>query len=85
MQEVSTNPSSLGPRDSRSQCYRWVWSRKLALLNAISSGTLSIEDACNRHSLSMDELASWQALMQQFGPKGLYATRQFRRRPIISE
>jgi hypothetical protein len=85
MREISIYPSSLGPRDPRSPCYRWVWSRKLALLNAISSGTLSIEDACDQFSVSMDELVSWQELMQQFGPKGLYATRQFRRRAIIPE
>ena len=80
MREVRGFP---GPGDRRSPCYRWVFSRKLALLNEISSGKISAEEAGHRFGVSMDELASWRALLAQFGPKGLYATQQLRRHTIF--
>jgi hypothetical protein len=83
MREVRINPSFPGLCDPRSPCYRWVPSRKLALLNDVSSGKLSIEEAGHHFGVSMDELISWQAMLEQFGPKGLYATPQLRRRTFI--
>jgi len=54
---------------------RWVPRRKAEVLAAIANGHLTLDDACARYSLSVDELAGWQRLFQHGGVKGLRATR----------
>jgi hypothetical protein len=53
-------------------------SRKVAVLTAISKGSLTMTDACHRYGISPEEIISWQAAVTHFGPEGLYATRRFR-------
>ena len=42
---------------------------------------ISLEDACNRYKLSVEEFLSWQRLIDEHGMRGLRTTRlqQYRR------
>ena len=54
---------------------RWVIRRKAQVLAAIASGLLTVEDACKRYCLSIEELTSWQRLFELDGIAGLRVTR----------
>jgi len=54
---------------------RWVIRRKAEVIAAVRSGLLSLEEACNRYMLTVDELLSWQDAVDQHGMAGLRATR----------
>jgi transposase-like protein len=54
---------------------RWVVRRKAAVLAAVRSGAISIEEACRRYGLSEEELLSWQRAFDSHGLPGLRATR----------
>ena len=54
---------------------RWVIRRKAEVIAAVRSGLLSLEEACNRYMLTVDELLSWQDAVDQHGMVGLRATR----------
>ena len=54
---------------------RWVVRRKAEVVAAVRGGLISLEDACKRYTLSVEEFASWQQLVEQYGVRGLRATR----------
>src|SRR5438477_12544622 len=54
---------------------RWVIRRKAEVVAAVRSGVISLEDACNRYKLSMEEFLSWQRLIDSHGLAGLRVTR----------
>jgi len=54
---------------------RWVVSRKAQVVSAVRTGLLSINEACERYHLSMEEFRSWARLLDEHGPRGLRATR----------
>lgn len=54
---------------------RWVIRRKAEVVAAVRGGLLSLEEACNRYTLTVDEFLSWQALIDRHGLLGLRATR----------
>ncbi len=54
---------------------RWVVRRKAEVVAAVRAGVISLEDACKRYTLSVEEFASWQQLVEQYGVRGLRATR----------
>jgi hypothetical protein len=54
---------------------RWVIRRKAEVIAAVRGGLLSIEEACSRYMLTVDELLSWQSLLDQHGLAGLRTTR----------
>lgn len=54
---------------------RWVIRRKAEVVAAVQGGLLSLEDACNRYSLSVEEFLSWQQAITKNGLAGLRATR----------
>ena len=61
---------------------RWVIRRKAQVVNAVKSGLISIDEACERYSLSIEEFSSWQKAMKIHGSRGLRATRiQYYRTP----
>jgi hypothetical protein len=64
-------PSDLPPVNTK----RWVSSRKALVVQAVESGLLSLDDACSRYMLTIDEFLGWQAAIQTFGPPALRATR----------
>jgi Protein of unknown function (DUF1153) len=54
---------------------RWVIRRKAAVVAAVRNGLLTLEDACKRYHLSVEEFLSWQRLIERHGLPGLRATR----------
>ena len=60
---------------------RWVVRRKAAVLAAVRSGGITIEEACRAYRLSKEELLSWQRAFEIHGLAGLRTTRvqQYRR------
>ena len=60
---------------------RWVIRRKAEVVSAVRSGLISLEEACERYKLSVEEFLSWQSLIDQHGMRGLRTTRlqQYRR------
>jgi hypothetical protein len=54
---------------------RWVIRRKAELIAAVRGGLLSLDEACNRYMLTVDEFLSWQSAVNQRGPAGLRTTR----------
>ncbi|MDX2264215.1 MAG: DUF1153 domain-containing protein [Hyphomicrobiales bacterium] len=54
---------------------RWVIRRKAEVVAAVRGGLLSLEDACGRYKLTVDEFLSWQRSIERHGLPGLRATR----------
>jgi len=54
---------------------RWVIRRKAEVVAAVRGGLLSLEEACSRYALTVDEFLSWQASIDQYGLAGLRTTR----------
>ena len=52
---------------------RWVASRKAAVVAAVSSGTITIEEACRRYEMSEEEFLAWQYAFESHGILGLRA------------
>ena len=62
---------SLPPPDTK----RWVIRRKAEVVAAVRAGVISLEDACKRYTLSVEEFLSWQRLVDSHGLPGLRVTR----------
>lgn len=54
---------------------RWVIRRKAEVVAAVRGGLLTLEEACNRYTLTLEEFLAWQKAIDQFGMPGLRATR----------
>ena len=54
---------------------RWVIRRKAEVVAAVRGGLLSLEEACNRYTPTVDEFLSWQMSIDQHGLAGLRTTR----------
>lgn len=54
---------------------RWVIKRKAQVVAGVRSGLISLEDACARYRLSVEEFLSWQRLIERHGMRGLRTTR----------
>jgi transposase-like protein len=63
--------TSLPPPDTR----RWVVRRKAAVVAAVQSGKITLEEACRRYNLSEEEFREWQRAFEAHGLPGLRATR----------
>lgn len=48
--------------------------RKAAVVLGVRTGLLSLEEACRRYDLSIEEFLSWQRLIDDHGVYGLRAT-----------
>ena len=48
----------------------WVIRRKAEVVAAVRGGLLSLEEACSRYTLTVDEFLSWQVSIDQFGLAG---------------
>ena len=53
---------------------RWVARRKAAVVAALSSGAITMEEACLRYALSEEELRDWLRAFEAHGLRGLRAT-----------
>ena len=63
--------ADLPPKDTK----RWVIRRKAEVVAAVRGGLLSLEEACERYTLTVDEFLSWQRSIDRYGLPGLRATR----------
>lgn len=54
---------------------RWVIRRKAEVVAAVRGGLLSLEEACNRYTLTVEEFLSWQTSIDAHGLAGLRTTR----------
>ncbi|WP_298726473.1 DUF1153 domain-containing protein [uncultured Ferrovibrio sp.] len=79
----SPQPSVVGPEGQRitleslppPNTKRWVIRRKAEVVAAVRGGLLTLEDACQRYALTVEEFLSWQRAIEQFGLPGLRTTR----------
>ena len=79
----SANPSTLDdlpPENTR----RWVVRRKAAVVTAVRSGRLTMEEACRRYRLSVEEFLSWERAIRSHGLRGLRVTRLQEYRDVTS-
>lgn len=60
---------------------RWVIRRKAEVVCAVRGGLLSLEDACRRYTLTVEEFLSWQSSIEAHGLAGLRTTRIQQYRP----
>ena len=63
--------SDLPPPDTQ----RWVIRRKAEVVAAVRGGLLTLDEACDRYSLTNEEFAAWQASIDRYGLPGLRTTR----------
>jgi hypothetical protein len=63
--------ADLPPADTK----RWVTRRKAEVVAAVRGGLITLEEACARYTLSMEEFLSWQRAVERHGLPGLRATR----------
>ena len=54
---------------------RWVIRRKAEVVAAVRGGLLSLEEACGRYTLTVEEFLSWQYSIDRHGLAGLRTTR----------
>lgn len=54
---------------------RWVVRRKAEVVAAVNGGLLTVNDACERYDLTLEEFASWQRAVDRSGMPGLRVTR----------
>jgi hypothetical protein len=54
---------------------RWVVRRKAEVVAAVRGGLITLEEACTRYTLSVEEFLSWQRLIERHGLAGLRTTR----------
>ncbi len=62
---------TLPPPETR----RWVVRRKAEVVAAVSGGLLTIDEVCERYTLTLEEFASWQRAVDRSGMPGLRVTR----------
>ena len=53
---------------------RWVPRRKAQVVTAVRGGLISLDEACARYALTVEEFLSWQTAVRQHGLAGLRAT-----------
>lgn len=54
---------------------RWTIRRKAEVVAAIGGQLLTLDEACNRYCLTIEEIASWQRSIERSGMQGLRVTR----------
>ena len=72
--QTSPLPRSLSDLPSP-QTTRWVIRRKAEVVAGVRLGILSLEEACQRYRLSVDEFETWRAMIEAHGLLGLRTTR----------
>jgi hypothetical protein len=55
---------------------RWVSRRKAEVVLAVEGGLISMDEACRRYNLTMEEFLGWERGLVRHGLNGLKATRQ---------
>lgn len=89
MSATSGPASVIGPEGQRitldslppGNTKRWVIRRKAEVVAAVRGGLLSLDAACQRYALTVEEFLSWQRAIEQHGLPGLRTTRLQEYRP----
>ncbi|HXP76773.1 MAG TPA: DUF1153 domain-containing protein [Stellaceae bacterium] len=68
---IAASIDDLPPPDTK----RWVIRRKAEVVAAVRSGLISLDEACRRYTLSIEEFLTWQRLIDSHGLAGLRVTR----------
>ena len=63
--------NDLPPPDTK----RWITRRKAQVVAAVRGGLLSLDEACARYGLSVEEFLSWQMSIDRGGLLALRTTR----------
>ena len=73
----------LPPADTK----RWVPRRKAAVVAAVRSGAISLEEALRRYPLSEEEFRAWERDIEEYGVAGLRSTRLqiYRNVPMLKQ
>ena len=61
-----TSIEDLPPPDTK----RWVMRRKESVVYAVQAKIMSLDDACERFGISLEEFESWQRFIQRHGIGG---------------
>jgi hypothetical protein len=73
---IGPNGSPLSIRDlPPASTTRWVIRRKAEVVAVVRGGLLTLEEACERYTLSVDEFVSWQVAINGYGIAGLRSTK----------
>src|ERR1700683_1447694 len=64
---------------------RWVIRRKAEVVAAVRGGLLSLEEACSRYMLTVEEFLAWQHSIDTHGLAGLRTTRIQQYRPVVPD
>jgi hypothetical protein len=72
---VSTRPNPNEIELPSGNTRRWVIGRKAAVVEAVRTGVLTLDDACARYKLTIEEFQAWRSLVERHGPLGLRVTR----------
>jgi hypothetical protein len=67
--------NSSGASSAEPSKERWTVRRKAAIVEAVRSGLVSLEEVCRAYKLSIDEFLAWERDMDRYGVPGLRATR----------
>jgi hypothetical protein len=70
--------ADLPPPDTK----RWTIQRKADVVAAVRSGRISLDQACCRYMLSIEEFLTWQGLVDMHGVAGLKVTHTQRYRGL---
>ena len=54
---------------------RWTVRYKAAVVEAVRSGRITLEEACQRYKLSVEEYRAWEQAVERYGVPGLRVTR----------
>jgi Protein of unknown function (DUF1153) len=63
--------TTLPPPDTK----RWVVRRKAAVVQAVRNGSINLQEACRRYTLSTEEFLAWERAVDRYGIPGLRVTR----------
>jgi hypothetical protein len=58
-----------------SDTVRWSPRRKASVVRGVRSGAISLEEACQRYRLSVEEFLAWQEAIEAHGIAALHVTR----------
>ena len=61
---------------------RWVARRKAEVVAAVRGGLLTIDEACDRYQLDLEELTGWQRAVERAGMPALMVTQSKRYRDL---
>jgi hypothetical protein len=61
---------------------RWVVRRKVALIEAVRSGEITLDEGCRKYQLSPEEFNGWISAYEKHGAPGLRVTRFQIYRPL---